>query len=178
LPPPETTGTTVQSFTDVNGDIWIAKNGVNGGVYRRARDVLHCRVYRSAAWTPTASLQKLIWDTAVKNDYGIWTGAGNFSVPIGGWYGFNLNVAATASAPPFTLSMNLQLSATRIGYLATNGLATPAEPTAAVGFADTYFANAGDVFFIQLSCALSGGTIAGGTGLDLCHMGIAYLGSG
>jgi hypothetical protein len=51
LPAPITSGSGVQSFTDVLGDVWVALNGVAGGNWRRARDVVRARAYRNAAYT-------------------------------------------------------------------------------------------------------------------------------
>jgi len=49
LPPPVTSGSGIQTFIDVNGEQWVAKVGVYGGVWKRARDVMHAIAYRNAA---------------------------------------------------------------------------------------------------------------------------------
>ena len=92
LPAPVTTGTTVQSFTDPTGEVWIAKNGVNGGAWSRARDVLRARMYRSAAYTSVASTATRIpYDTVTYDPYGMATvaaaaGTQCFTIPVAGLY--------------------------------------------------------------------------------------------
>lgn len=90
VPPPVTTGTTIQSFTDPQGFVWVAKNGVNGGAWKMARDVVHARVYRAAAFTIAVGAA-LMFDTVAgamaEDDYGLYsTATGEFSCPVAGIY--------------------------------------------------------------------------------------------
>lgn len=103
LPPPVTSGSTIQSFTDALGDVWVAKNGVaaNGvsGGWARARDVLFCRVYRNAAYTLSAAPngQQCPFDTALRDVYGMFT-APTITLPIAGlWHvGAVIELGSTA----------------------------------------------------------------------------------
>jgi hypothetical protein len=52
LPAPVTSGSTVQSFTDALGDVWIAKNGVSGGNWVRANQMV-ARAVLGNAGTPS-----------------------------------------------------------------------------------------------------------------------------
>jgi len=52
-PPPVTSGTTIQTFQDPTGDMWVAKNGVANGQWFRARDVLKCYAWPTANTTIT-----------------------------------------------------------------------------------------------------------------------------
>lgn len=100
LPAPVTSGTTVQSYTDPNGDVWVAKNGVYGGNWNRAREVLYGRVFRNAAYTfPTAAGTNFPWNAVTQDLYGMWS-APTFIVPIAGlWqYDAQICVAFTAAA--------------------------------------------------------------------------------
>lgn len=98
--PPVTTGTTVQSFTDAAGDVWVAKNGVNGGAWKKARDVLHASYHRSAAFTiPTGTAAILIFDTVENDDYTLLnTGNGIVTFPVAGLWSVDCTIAASPVA--------------------------------------------------------------------------------
>ena len=100
LPVPVTSGSTIQSYTDPLGDVWVAKNGVNSGNWSRARDVLFCRVYRNAPYTLSASPngQQCPFDTAMRDVYGMFT-APTITLPIAGlWHvGAVIELANTAA---------------------------------------------------------------------------------
>jgi hypothetical protein len=90
LPAPVTSGSTVQTHTDTFGQLWIAKSGVNGGQWRRPADVLHCHVYRNAAWVWTVSPNWgiMTFDNRNWDPYGMLDGPGSqFVAPIPGFYG-------------------------------------------------------------------------------------------
>lgn len=86
LPAPVTTGTTIQSFIDTNNELWVAKNGVKGGNWLKARDALHACVYRAAAYTPPTAISAFGADTVLHDAYGIWTGTPTnaFTLPVAG----------------------------------------------------------------------------------------------
>jgi len=88
LPAPVTTGTTIQNFTDPNGEVWVAKNGVNSGMWFRARDALHGIIYRNAAYNMPTAAAIIAYDAVLRDVYGMSTGASNygFAAPIPGWY--------------------------------------------------------------------------------------------
>jgi hypothetical protein len=104
LPAPVTSGTTVQSFTDVLNDVWVAKNGVRGGNWRRARDVLRARVFRTANVTASTvnSWNWIPYDTTGWDEYGMVSlgvgSPGPFTCPLAG--AWQLNAAANANANP------------------------------------------------------------------------------
>jgi hypothetical protein len=100
LPPPVISGTTVQSYTDVLGDVWVALNGVNAGAWRRARDVLHARYYRVAGFTSLANAwSSLSMDTLHFDDYGMYSaGTGLFTPPVTGVYRLTFQCGATCTA--------------------------------------------------------------------------------
>lgn len=88
LPAPVTTGTTTQTFTDIWGEIWVAKNGVNSGNWFKARDVLHATVYRQAAYTTPTGVSTYGPDTTQRDPYSLWVGSPTFGykVPVAGIY--------------------------------------------------------------------------------------------
>jgi hypothetical protein len=100
LPAPVTSGSGIQTFIDPCGDVWVAANGVNSGAWRRARDVLHARYYRNAAWTCSAGAWISInMDTASFDDYGLYsTSTGLFTPPLTGFWRLTFQASATATA--------------------------------------------------------------------------------
>jgi hypothetical protein len=106
LPPPVTSGTGIQNWTDaMTGEVWVAKVGVSGGAWRKARDVLHGILHRSAATPMVASPGAIVpYDFVDQDAYGMFTGAANYgwNVPIPGWYrAFSTIVVGVAVANAF-----------------------------------------------------------------------------
>jgi hypothetical protein len=106
-PPPVTTGTTIQSYTDPNGDVWVAKNGVNGGAWKRARDVLHCSWYRNAAFTYSTSNALFTFDAAVTDVYGLYV-SGTFTAPVPGIWLLHGQLGAVSTAVNQSVQLWLQ----------------------------------------------------------------------
>ena len=99
LPAPVTTGSTIQSYTDPLGDLWVAKNGVRSGNWYRAREVLRGRIYRAAALTPPTNWQTIVLDGTVYDPFGI-MGVGttvHLTVPVAGYWEFRAQCNWTAS---------------------------------------------------------------------------------
>jgi hypothetical protein len=99
LPPPVASGTTIQSFTDTWGDVWIAKSGVYGGAWKRARDTLIGKWYRSAALT-IAGTVAIPFDVTVRDPYGMYTNpaASALGIPITGLYDITWQYSVVATA--------------------------------------------------------------------------------
>lgn len=97
LPPPVTVGSTLQSFTAADTEVWVAKNGVYGGAWRKARDVLNGLYQRSAAFTMGA-VAVLAHDSLVAGDpYGLYsTSSGRLTMPIAGVWRFDHQIAAAS----------------------------------------------------------------------------------
>jgi hypothetical protein len=99
IPPPVTSGTTVQSYTDPTGEVWVALNGVSGGAWKRGRDALHAKWFRNAAMNLTNTLVAIPMDMAQQDAYAMWAAGNNaFLAPIPGLYVATLQVAVTATA--------------------------------------------------------------------------------
>lgn len=82
--PPVGASAPFQSWQDSSSEWWVAKGGVNGGAWRKARDVLHARAYRAGAFTVIAgTANNLAMDTVDLDPYGILT-AGFFTFPLAG----------------------------------------------------------------------------------------------
>lgn len=109
LPPPVTTGATVQTFTDGGGNLWVAKAGVFGGAWRPARDVLQVAVHRSLAFTINGQ-QTLLMDVNDYNPFAIYGSPGQFTVPVAGLWRFDEVIAATATAANQWIQANLNVN--------------------------------------------------------------------
>jgi hypothetical protein len=108
LPAPVTSGSGVQSFTDVWGDVWVAANGVYGGAWRRARDVLYTRVNRFGAMNLTTTQVNITYDNIYRDVYGLWTpGQSGVAIPVTGLYRIHAVVCGTFTAASQTMSMQI-----------------------------------------------------------------------
>jgi hypothetical protein len=84
-PAPVTAGA-LQSYTDPDGEVWIAKPGVYGGQWRKARDYLRCLVVRNGAWITYTTWSRVIWDAVDHDPYGMHVGNGFVRSLIPGVY--------------------------------------------------------------------------------------------
>jgi hypothetical protein len=161
------------SFIDGSGAVWVSRNG---SAWKKARDVLHAKVYRAAVWTVGTAAATVVFDTVNRDDYGIWTGGGNLVAPIAGWYSVFLNISITTT-PTFSGVINVNRNGTRNGYVTSNGVASsPVESWIAFTYNMAYSLAAGDVMTLTINSTVAG--TGGGQGLDLCSAGMSYLGSG
>jgi hypothetical protein len=97
LPAPVTSGSGVQSFTDVLGDVWVAANGVSSGAWKRATNVLHGSYYRNAAWNAVTANALFTFDTLVADPYGLYSG-GIVTLPIAGIWSLNVGLGSSGGA--------------------------------------------------------------------------------
>jgi hypothetical protein len=127
LPPPNA-ASSVASFTDANGEVWVSKAGVNGGAWRKAKDVLHCKAARTGAWSTGGGT--VPWDTTYEDSYGMYnTGLSAFVAPTGGIYQVSTRMQFSPTAYPpsvwymnCTIALNGNLQASGVPALAsTNG---------------------------------------------------------
>jgi hypothetical protein len=116
LPAPVTTGGT-QGFIDLYGEQWIAKPGVYGGNWVKARDGLRAWVYRAAAFSPPTAATGLFPADSVKGDpYGMWTGnpSYQFTVPVAGWYRLYNHWVGTGAVSPNYVGMSFYQNGTQV----------------------------------------------------------------
>ena len=111
LPMPLSAGAPFMSFTDSLGDVWVAKGGVNGGAFRRARDVVNVYVYRSAAMncsTTSAPGAIFPFDAISADQFGLYsTSTFQVTVPIQGIYlARSLISISITTVPLITLMKN------------------------------------------------------------------------
>jgi hypothetical protein len=98
LPPPLAAGAAFQSFTDATGEVWVAKGGVNAGAWKRARDALHARWWRNAAYNVTTAGTTIPFDMMAYDPWGLYdSNAWGYFAPIAGMY---LVTGAVGMIPP------------------------------------------------------------------------------
>jgi hypothetical protein len=104
---PVAAGAPLAAYTDpITNEVYVAKGGVNGGAWRKARDVLYCRYYRATAFNTTTAVGVLPFDTVIADPYGLYNPtSGIFTVPVAGRYAFY----STATATPTAAGQNFQL---------------------------------------------------------------------
>jgi hypothetical protein len=119
--PPLGSAAPFQSQTDAQGEVWVAKGGVNGGVWYKARDVLGCTYYRAAAFTVSTASSPIAMDTMVYDPYGLYnSGSAIFTAPVAGTYRFSYQLSASATAAGQNLQPQLTVSGTSGNWLSEN----------------------------------------------------------
>lgn len=179
LPGPVTSGTTVQSFTDVLGDVWVALNGVSGGAWKRARDVLYAKAWRNAAYNSLGNVFPIMYDTIYRDPYGMYNlSTGYFTCPVAGlWEISSLNSCSATATGQFQRTI---LQVTPFGGGASTGHTQSfahSSFAALVGVpvTATAYCGAGDYWFCQVANSV---TMNGNPGLSGMYGQLKYLGTG
>jgi hypothetical protein len=171
LPAPVLSGS-LQSYTDENNDVWVAKPGVFGGAWRKARDVLHSRWYRNGAWSWPTAATVLTYDTASYDPYSLYASA-RFTAPIGGLYylralaGYSATASGQWAATYPQLNGATMLASSQGWATGVGGILIPA--------ADLLKLAAGDYIQIQVRAS---NAIAGLTSQQYTSLTVQYLGTG
>lgn len=155
-PAPVTSGTTIQTFQDPTGEWWVAKSGVNNGLWLKARDVVRCRYYRTAANASIpATATVMIYDTLSNDPYTLYaTGTGTFTCPVAGIYRVTCAVYITSSATNQSTTVAFQHAVppgayARTGFTGANNATAVSQGQMAV-YNDTIACAAGDT--LQALC--------------------------
>jgi hypothetical protein len=107
-PPPLSGAAPFSYYTDTNGDTWVAKGGVNGGAWKRAKDVLHARYHRNGALTSQSSNLNIAWDAKEYDDYGLYVSASTgFILPLPGVWKLMGLMTCTTTAVNQTLLIDI-----------------------------------------------------------------------
>ena len=171
---PPYTGAGIGTYTDPAGEVWVAKTGVNGGAWRKARDVLHARWYRAAAWsTATGVGVPIVFDTVDFDAYGLWvSGSSGFVAPVAGVY----RAGGAFTAPFAAAGQYVQLNLVQGGaQIAQNTLYGAGAVNGNAAVSDIVRAAAGDVLSVQ---ARTTAVQAGLTGRGLTYFNVDYVGTG
>jgi hypothetical protein len=173
-PAPLTSGSTIQSFTDPTGEVWVAKNGVNGGQWLKARDVIYTRLTKTAAYTfPTTAGPVFPWDSVVRDVYGCFSGASGyaFTCPVAGLYRVDAMLCVTFTA--VNQSLGIYLSGTNLKF--RTNIVSPSASNTYAHLHDASYYNAGDTGLIQASTSVA---LALYPGSSDNYISFQYVGTG
>jgi hypothetical protein len=169
---PPTTSAAIVSRPDLSGELWVAKAGVNGGGWRKARDVLAARIYRNAAFTaPAAEGGPAGFDSVSFDAYGL-TAASTFTAPVAGLYRVAGVMAVVATATGQAYYIRIMVSGT--GRYESQGWAAGAGGVFAP-FSDLLNVPAGGTIFLNHRATPS---LAGFAGENNCNLSVSYAGTG
>lgn len=173
-PPPVTTGTTVQSYTDPNGDVWVAKNGIYAGAWKRAREVCAARIFSNA--NQTFSAGTVIGLGGTNYDPLAMKSGNNWVIPIAGRYAIigavGLNGAPTTAGQIQSVLYYNAAQSTQ-GSVSSFGASQTAWPASNVS--DILFCNAGDT--VGLFLYTSGASVTTLGNSPRTFVGITYEGT-
>jgi len=178
LPAVVTSGSTVQTYTDPTGEVWIAKNGVKGGNWYRARDVIRSRVYRNATWTANASSTLFVFDSMTKDDYTFYNlTSGIFTCPVAGWYHAMSQIGVQYSTASLAVGAAIVLQQNGVGYSQTNDIRTTTVNGILSYYSNDYiYCAANDQLALWFNTANA--PSATRVGSNLTYAGFYYEGSG
>lgn len=172
-PTPVTSGTTVQSYTDPTGEVWVALNGVNGGQWKKARDVLHARWYKAAAQNTISGAIAVSLDTVTRDPYGLYSVANNFFVPpVPGLYLFSGQVTVNAGAAGQAYSTRLYVNG---NYQAIVQLTSQVAGSLTLPASLTWYMNVTDYFQLVIIAPAIVGIVAASF---WTFAAVDYLGTG
>jgi len=178
LPAPVTSGTTIQTYLDPTGDMWVAKNGVNNGNWGRARDVLKCYAWPSAnaTITPanTSNVVTLNPPGSLNDPFGM-CASNQITIPFSGaWW----RVSALLTIPVSSTGARLITSVFRSGAEVMRigdawFLANQTTTQAGGGIARW---NAGDYLELRVNCSIATAQYYGN--YTLTNLQVAFDGMG
>jgi hypothetical protein len=175
LPPPVTTDT-IQTFTDADGEVWIAKASVYGGAWKRARDVVHAEVYRAAAWTVTDVIGPVTFDAVERDVLGLYdVGQQCFVVPVPGWYLIAASILANPVGTTQWATVGFHRNGVSVKVAQSSHTAPGPNNWPRPLVAGTVWCASGDrlVVVVQGSALM-----AGISGRDTSYAEVSYLGTG
>jgi hypothetical protein len=175
LPAPVTSGSGVQSYTDPTGQMWVAANGVSGGAWRRATQVLYSRAYRAAAFNVTTTATQIPFDTVSGthgDPYGLFTAGGTFTIPVSGLWRFAGRQGITATATGQWCIIYALVAGSQVGYYAES-FASSGGFNAETG--DEQYITAGQVLSFMSACST---TLAATVGTTNTFAYCQYIGVG
>jgi hypothetical protein len=153
--------------------MWIAKAGVSGGAWRRAREVATARVWRNAAYGFTSTPAVLIFDSIERDPYGLYgLGSGLFTCPVAGLYEMTGHIALTVAAGS---ASDIRAQKTGAMVYTGGGMTGSAGVTGRMlGATGPFLCAAGDTLGWQIWSNMA---LAGVTGQNLSWAVFSYRGS-
>jgi hypothetical protein len=182
IPPPLGTGAPLAYFLDTGNEMWVAKGGVSGGSWHKARDVLKGNWGRSnVAWNITAAGVTVPPDNMGFDAYGMWVpGGGNFYwlIPVPGVYRFHCNTGSsgsTAAGQQCTLSIKQNAL---IPSNAASGASTAAGQSIGVQITNIFKCAVGDQVSHPISATATIPGLVAALGVTPTYATIEYVGTG
>jgi hypothetical protein len=175
LPPAVGAAAPLTAFTDTSGELWIAKGGVYGGAYRRARDTLRTRVYSGTQSTTANTWTSLNMVNTDLDPYGVWGQASGYTCPVAGHYDVGLSLQVSATAAAQTVTLGLRQGAPLAAQ--TPPMYSSAAQVFGTAVRDVLACNAGDVLLAQAFTSV-GMAIAQTGNRPFNFLTIKYLGPG
>jgi len=179
LPPPVTTGSGIQSYTDPLGDVWIAANGVANGAWKRATNACKAKNWPNANFSlnpqATYNVIPLNSGNTVNDPYGLMATNNRFTIPFYGWWRVHgaMTTAGQASAARIICAVYRSggeaIRGNDIWYLANQ--------TTTTIVSDTVVLNAGDYLELRGYSSIAGVT-AYGASPNLTFFTVVYDGTG
>lgn len=165
VPPP----TGFNSYTDPSGMVWVSRTG---SAWKRARDALHARVWRNAAFTIPTANTVLPYDVIERDIYGMYS-TPNWVMPVTGVWGISGIIRTVLPS-----NQTLYIMVYRNGTPAASGVihGTGGANWAAATISTSLYCNAGDTLGIWVSAAYAAQAAALGT--SDCYSTLDYLGTG
>jgi len=164
------------SFTAPDGEVYVAKSGVNGGNWSKARDVLFAQATISSALTGNTGQTTIVWDTVARDVYGMWNGTSGLVAPIAGLYRYVTQATCGFGATTGTMAIWGVMAGGTIFFNTQTGTGgfggwsvTP------FGSKDAYAANPGTVFTTQFRQSAANNL---NTGTGLTYATLTYVGTG
>jgi len=178
MPAPVTSGSGLQTFTDALGDLWVAQNGIAGGAWKRARDVLHARMYRNNPISLNGgTLVSIPMDTVYRDAWGMNDGTG-IAFLVTGSFMITMQLAFTVTAASQFILPRCYVgqpgSEQQIAVCQNYSSTTTGTISAGLAFNHVVTAAASHVV-VQ---ATGSGTQAITVGILWSYLGVDYLGTG
>jgi hypothetical protein len=172
---PAYTGAGIATDVGQDGEIWVAKAGVNGGGWRKARDVLHARWARNAVFNTSTSYLQVAMDTNSRDPYGLYvTATPGYLVPVAGLYLMTSVIVLGGVAAGDNVGLQFTRNTANVDeqFLSVGGTSG-----ADAGHSGVLQASAGDVLSLAIKASKAGVTIVAGQP-PRAYLEIDYLGTG
>ena len=169
FPPQTPPGSGFNSFTDTSGEVWVSRNG---SAWKRARDGLHCRVYRNAAFTTQTSLVAFQFDTVVSDPYAMYNVNGNFTAPVAGIYQFHAVISWGGNTGAVGMALD------GFGWSPNQGAPVVQDLFGQWRASLVEVVSLGATGTTRVDFACQSGGVAGAPGQQTCYATMDYLGTG
>jgi hypothetical protein len=178
LPSPSTSAT-VEVFVDYTGEVWVARVDIAAGAWKRARDVMHCRVYRNNPFDIPTTVTLLPWDFGVDDVYGICGATGEFFPPVAGMWRIDGSLSWASQANQDCVNWRITHNAANAALVRTTSYVQATQTTQTDSQVGTLLRVAtGDVISFSVQLIAGTGTRVVTAGSYMTWATLSYLGTG